>query len=168
MYSKVKLNLDHLHNNYTIDSLGVVTRNDGKVLKGTSINSNNRYVKIHLDKFYALHRLVAEHFVANPDNLPQVNHIDGNRYNNTAINLEWCTARNNVLHAYSTGLKTNAGEINPISILTEGQVIQIWALRHTNLTARQIRDKLKLSVAVCTVKAVRSGKNWSSVTSKLN
>ena len=169
MYRKVKLNIDGLRNEYTIDTLGVVyNETRGVPLKGTSITRNNRYVKIHLDKFYPLHRLVAEHFIPNPDNLPQVNHKDGNRYNNTVENLEWVSARDNVKHAYRTGLKSNHGELNPFRKLTKEQVKQIWALRHTKLTSRQIRDKLGLEVSVAAVKAVRSGKNWRSVTSKLS
>src|SRR5699024_4725647 len=140
----------------------------GFPLKGTSITKNNRYVKIHLDKFYPLHKLVAQHFIPNPDNLPQVNHKDGNRYNNSADNLEWCTSKQNVKHAYATGLKSNHGELDPIRKLNANQVKKIWALRHTNLTARQIRDKLKLNVSIAAVKSVRQGKNWKSVTDKLS
>lgn len=165
---KAALNIPDLQHEYCISSLGVVTNlSTGKVLKGTSITKNNRYVKIHLDKFYALHRLVAQHFVPNPGNLPQVNHIDGDRYNNCASNLEWCTARSNVKHAYATGLKTNNGEVNPFRKLSNEQVARIWALRDTDLTARQIRDRLRLPVSVACVKSVRSGKNWASVTASL-
>lgn len=167
-YRKTRLNIPGLLDEYTIDNLGVVFNiTKGYALKGTSVTKNNRYVKIHLDKFYPLHRLVAEHFISNPMNLPQVNHKNGNRLINGEHNLEWSTSSSNVKHAYDTGLKTNSGEKNPISVLTEQEVSQIWALRHAPLTARQIRDKLNLSVGIDAVKSVRQGKNWSHLTSTL-
>lgn len=61
-----------------------------------------------------IHRIVAIHFVDNPEKLPQVNHIDGNKQNNTAMNLEWCDASGNLIHAYKTGLqKERSGSNNP-------------------------------------------------------
>ena len=51
-----------------------------------------------------LHRLLAENFIPNPDNLPQVNHIDGNKLNNNLDNLEWCTQRHNLHNAMDRGV----------------------------------------------------------------
>jgi len=53
-----------------------------------------------------VHRLVAIAWIPNPLNLPEVNHIDGDRLNNQVSNLEWCTRQGNAIHAVRTGLKT--------------------------------------------------------------
>ena len=166
-YLNVRLNVESTHE-YTIDNLGVVRNvTNGKVLKGTTITKSNRYVKIVLDKRYPLHVLVAKHFVPNPDNLPQVNHKDGDRYNNKADNLEWCTASRNVKHAYDTGLKSNAGELNPISILTESNVVDIWKLARAGHKPTNIIRLLNLNVCRVTVSQITNGKNWRHITDKL-
>ena len=76
------------------------------------INKRNGYVYVHLcndgeERTIRLHRLVAETFIPNPNKLPQINHIDGNKENNRIDNLEWCTASENEKHAYKIGLANN-------------------------------------------------------------
>lgn len=51
------------------------------------------------NKVYKVHRLVANAFLANPSNYPTVNHLDGNKCNPSAQNLEWCSPRQNTHHA---------------------------------------------------------------------
>ena len=53
-----------------------------------------------------LHRLLAKAFIPNPNNYPIINHIDGNKLNNSLDNLEWCTHKHNTIEAYKLGLKT--------------------------------------------------------------
>jgi hypothetical protein len=55
-------------------------------------------------KTFRVHKGLAEVFIPNPGNKPQVNHIDGNKLNNNLNNLEWVTCQENVRHAYDTGL----------------------------------------------------------------
>lgn len=71
--------------------------------------SNKGYLNITLykngiEKHFNVHRLVAETFLTNINNLPAVNHIDGNKENNKVDNLEWCTYSENMKHAVRTGL----------------------------------------------------------------
>lgn len=66
----------------------------------TLYNDSSRYVK-------QIHRLVAETFIKNEDIKPHVNHIDGNKSNNNVNNLEWCSVKENVDHAYEHNLISN-------------------------------------------------------------
>lgn len=63
-----------------------------------------------------VHRLVAEAFIPNPNNLPEVNHIDRNRSNNHVSNLEWVTHSENMKHSYSLGVN-----IEPLRSHSESQ-----------------------------------------------
>ena len=95
---------------YQISNYGrVKSLINGIILKNHN-GKNSEYYKVSLSKCgkgkkYNIHRLVAETFVCNPEHKPQVNHINGNKHDNRAENLEWVTASENELHAYATGLK---------------------------------------------------------------
>ena len=70
-----------------------------------TISNTSGYASVRLpDKNYLVHRLVATAFIPNPENKPQVNHKDGNKRNNSAENLEWATAEENMHHASISGL----------------------------------------------------------------
>lgn len=79
------------------------------IIRKTFPNSKNYLscliYKNSVKKQARLHRLVAQAFIPNPHNKPQVNHIDGNKQNNRIDNLEWCTNSENQLHAYKNGLE---------------------------------------------------------------
>jgi hypothetical protein len=80
-----------------------------------------------------VHRIVALTYILNPENRPQVNHIDGNKINNAAINLEWMTSKENCAHALEEGLyKTAVGEQYNRSDLTDMEVLQIRSVWEEN------------------------------------
>lgn len=77
-------------------------------------------------KIFKLHRAVAESFIENPDNKDFINHIDGNKLNNSLDNLEWCTPAENSQHASRLGLsKPLRGVDSPLAKLTEEDVLYI-------------------------------------------
>lgn len=79
-----------------------------------------------------IHRLVADAFLPNPNSLPEVNHLDGNKANNTLENLEWCGRLENVRHADRNGLLPR-GVTHGAALLSEGAVREIRASAETCL-----------------------------------
>lgn len=94
---------------YEIKPDGTVLALNGKV-KRPWVNRAG-YVMMQLQntdgakQHHLLHRLVAEKFIPNPYNLPQVNHKDGDKLNNAVTNLEWCDQSDNMKHSYEIGLR---------------------------------------------------------------
>ena len=82
--------------------------NNKWVEKGKDTGENKyRRISLKVDgvsQSYPSHRLIAEAFIPNPGNKPMVNHINGHKNDNRVENLEWCTAQENSIHAYKTGL----------------------------------------------------------------
>lgn len=98
---------------YGVDEFGNVYSFNGKykntIIRKPYIHKTNGYVYVNLKqnnevKNMRVHRLVAEAFIPNPNNYPDINHIDCNKENNCVWNLEWCTRKQNSQHALKNGL----------------------------------------------------------------
>lgn len=96
---------------------GGIRHKQGRILRTVRDGTGYGMVSLCMNskqKIGRVHRLVAEAFIPNPHNKPQVNHIDGNRLNNIESNLEWVTASENILHADRIGLRNiQKGENHP-------------------------------------------------------
>ena len=94
---------------YTIHPSGEIRGVKNNNIKATNPNKNTTYLQVNLHKcgklkMCYLHRLLALQFIPNPNNKSEINHIDGNKQNNTLDNLEWVTHKENSHHAHSIGL----------------------------------------------------------------
>lgn len=113
----------------------------------------------------AVHRLVAQVFIPNPDNKPQINHVDGVKWNACSTNLEWATNSENQCHAYNTGLQVarRGSDVN-FAKLTNEQVIYIRE-NPDNLSVRQLGEKLGLDRR--TISNVQRGKSYRNTGGKI-
>lgn len=134
----MKLTID----DYIIDKNGnVFNKHTGHKLK-PQLNGKG-YLRVGIGgKLYFVHRLIAEKYIPNPNNLPQVNHIDGNKTNNCVNNLEWCSNLKNRKHAVKNKLHL-MGESCPWAKLKEKDVIEI--LQNRTMSSKELAQKYNVS-----------------------
>ncbi len=139
--------------------------------------NRNRFLKNKIDKkgyccigFRAngsrkekkIHRLLAEIFIPNPENKPQINHINGIKNDNSIENLEWVTNEENMKHAFKTGLVDKKGEKNQNAKLNDAKIIVIRRLlERGNMTTREIGSFF--GVAHSQICAIKLNKAWTHV-----
>jgi len=146
---------------YLVNEYGQVYSTKNKIiLKTTMVRKYHRvsFIVDGKDKAYLVHRLVAIVFIENPENKPEVNHIDGNQNNNHVSNLEWVTREENQQHAFSLGLNTNKGEKNGRALMTPEQAVEIYKFM---LAGASTNDAvLKYGFDRSTLRNIRIKKNW--------
>lgn len=149
---------------YFINNKGeVYSEKTKKILKGQKDSCGYRQIcltKNNNRHFILQHRLVAKYFIPNPDKKPCINHIDGNKQNNSIENLEWCTHSENNKHAFLMKKKSKLSK--PIKKLNACQAILIK--RITEMTIMSNVDIASFfDVSSITVSKIRNGARWSSL-----
>jgi len=148
---------------YSVTKSGkIINNNTGRVLK--LHNNGNGYSKVTLTVMGVqiqknVHRLVAMHYVDNPENKKQVNHKNGIKSDNRASNLEWVTNSENQIHAHKTGLKSNG--------------INLWNAKFNNNDIKKIfeldkttkRKDIALEMKCCksTISDILNGKRYKYI-----
>ncbi len=140
---------------YIITKSGqVINKHNGHIVKPQK--NGKGYLRVCIGKkLMFVHRLVAEKYIDNPENKPQVNHKDGNKENNSVENLEFVTNQENRNHAIINGLH-KYGEKCSYSKLKEKDVIYI--LNNTNLSNKELSKKFNISPS--TICDIKSGRTW--------
>lgn len=136
----------------------------GRVRKLT-VDNNGHYLKVQLCRDGVIetkqvHRLVAEAFVVNPNDYPQVNHKDENKRNNTVDNLEWCTHTYNMNYGSKPGKTTGENNKNHKLTSDDVRVIRSKLLAHESLS--KIAETFNVSVQ--TIWNIKHGYKWRGVT----
>ena len=163
---------DGIETDYIInEDCEVINLRTNRKISVYPIDDNHRYARVRLfvnGKWYqkGIHRVLMETFrpIENSVEL-EVNHIDGNRANNSLSNLEWVTPSENVKHAFKLGLRGSLkGENNPRSIWTQEQVIQICELLCAGKSEHNISELFNISPTL--IHNIRSHTAWTEISSK--
>lgn len=123
-------------NRVRIDKNGIRKNYKGKLMVLSQSGKLDKYSKSYLKislcdenkkcTQFLIHRLVAKHFIENPHNYSEVNHIDENKDNNFASNLEWCDRAYNNHHSKITEKLNESKKIKVDQLTLEGEFIKTW------------------------------------------
>lgn len=163
--------INGIETHYEVSNKGNVRNsNTGKILQPEVSNCGYLRVGIYYVKdnrrYYihgSVHRLVAIAFIPNPDNLPQVNHKDGNKTHNWVENLEWSSPSDNDYHAFATGLKKKIyGENSHLHKYSRDTIEKACKLMESGkYVLREISEMTEVPVRM--LGRVRLRKSWCNV-----
>lgn len=163
---------------YEISSLGRFKGKDRVLNKSNGVNEfrksrilkNNYYSNFYVQLIlyvestrynFLAHRVVANHFIENPKNLPVINHKNGIRWDNRVVNIEWCTYSENSKHAIDIGLKENRarGERNGHTKLTDKEVTHIKS-KYRKGNINDLYNDFKEKISLSAFRQICMGYTW--------
>lgn len=143
--------------NYHVSSLGNIKNIKSGVIRKQIVSS--RYKRININgNSVLIHREVAREFCEGYSEDKFVNHLDGNKLNNRALNLEWVTASQNTIHAIETGLKTYSRTLDDCKMLTLLTLSQVMSDRKASLAVGLSHSALSM---------IKNGKSYKQYRSML-
>lgn len=157
--------------NYACNNNGIIINvRTGRMLSASYNKKGYLQICLSEKKVYLIHRIVAICFLPNDDFSLEVNHIDGNKTNNSVSNLEWCTKTENIAHAVANNLwKTDKqkaaaiGERNTQNVLSESEVLLIREIHNNGYTPRAIWEKFSNKISRTTVYDIINRKSWNHI-----
>ena len=156
---------DGIHTIYEVNKLGEVrNKTTGHMMTMSFFRTG--YCRITLFILsqridFSVHRLVANAFIPNPENKPDVNHINGIKTCNWVGNLEWVTKKENVNHAIRTGLAHRIGEGNPNNKYSIEHVHAACKLLEQGLEPTEVAKLIPIGIHV--IRSIKAGSNWATV-----
>ncbi len=160
--------LETIRGKYELSNLGRLRKYVAKykypILMKGCLGSQGYWTYHLVVKRELAHRIIAKTFIPNPYNLPLINHKDGNKLNNSIENLEWCTPKENIVHAAKTGLmKWVRGEESSKAKLNNRKVLDIY---HSSEKTTILSKKYKIDQSV--IFDIKSGNSWRHITGGIN
>ena len=152
---------------YFVSEEGNVFRNEKqlKPSKDTGGYLGVNVCKNGIVKRFMIHRMVGECYLDNVNNLPEINHEDGNKSNNRYSNLKWTTSGDNKKHAYNNGLMiAPKGEKSKVSKLKNNDVIYIRE-KYKPRDKQYNKEKLStmFNISQSTINQIISNKTWKHI-----
>ena len=154
-----------IEKNYEISPDGIIRNIKTKKIKSQYIGSTGYYMITishnNKSKPHRVHRLLMITYKENPKNYKEINHIDGNKLNNSIDNLEWCDHLANMKHAFMMGLTNNTGEKNGMAKLRSENIPVIRKLLNDGLSQYKIAKIFNVSRS--TIMNIKNRGQWKHV-----
>jgi len=158
---------------YMISNVGEVYSNAlGRLVKKSLSDQGYERVSLRTETKYGtfrVHRLVGQAFIPNPENKPEINHIDGVKTNNWYRNLEWATSAENKQHAMEMGCYDNAsftrvGTDRPNAVYTDEQAHAICKLLEGGHNCKRAAEKVGVSIGLA--RSIKYAGKWKHISSQ--